>query len=130
MNLANEGLEARRKEEEASAKKRKAEEDVRWEGVCFRFSAFKVDEVHRHVGRESGTARGQLAVIQHRKEEEKGQAERTWVATRLVQEWGLHLAFNIRYTASRHGRIVPGVMSQQITSGSQADSQSPAFPVP
>ncbi|KAG8682713.1 hypothetical protein FRC09_016593 [Ceratobasidium sp. 395] len=31
MNLANEGLEARRKEEEASAKKRKAEEDVRWE---------------------------------------------------------------------------------------------------
>ncbi|KAG9127877.1 hypothetical protein FRC07_008145 [Ceratobasidium sp. 392] len=33
MNLANEGLEARRKEEEAAAKKRKAEEDVRWEGV-------------------------------------------------------------------------------------------------
>ncbi|KAJ1307358.1 hypothetical protein OPQ81_001463 [Rhizoctonia solani] len=31
MNLANEGLEARRKEEEAMAKKRKAEEDARWE---------------------------------------------------------------------------------------------------
>ncbi|CAE6519114.1 unnamed protein product [Rhizoctonia solani] len=31
MNLANEGLEARRKEEEATAKKRKAEEDARWE---------------------------------------------------------------------------------------------------
>ncbi|KAG9079004.1 hypothetical protein FS749_008933 [Ceratobasidium sp. UAMH 11750] len=34
MNLANEGLEARRKDEEAAAKKRKAEEDVRWEGTC------------------------------------------------------------------------------------------------
>ncbi|KAG8748155.1 hypothetical protein FRC10_008888 [Ceratobasidium sp. 414] len=33
MNLANEGLEARRKEEEVTAKKRKAEEDVRWEGM-------------------------------------------------------------------------------------------------
>ncbi|KAG9102607.1 hypothetical protein FRC06_001650 [Ceratobasidium sp. 370] len=33
MNLANEGLEARRKEEEATAKKRKAEEDARWEGA-------------------------------------------------------------------------------------------------
>jgi DnaJ family protein C protein 8 len=32
MNLANEGLEARRKDEEAAAKKRKAEEDARWEG--------------------------------------------------------------------------------------------------
>ncbi|CAE6456367.1 unnamed protein product [Rhizoctonia solani] len=32
MNLANEGLEARRKEEEATTKKRKAEEDARWEG--------------------------------------------------------------------------------------------------
>ena len=33
MNLANEGLEARRKEEEAATKKRKAEEDARWEGT-------------------------------------------------------------------------------------------------
>ncbi|KAH9002929.1 hypothetical protein EDB86DRAFT_96952 [Lactarius hatsudake] len=32
MNLANEGFEARKKEEEVSAKKRKAEEDARWEG--------------------------------------------------------------------------------------------------
>jgi DnaJ homolog subfamily C member 8 len=32
MNLANEGFEARKKEEEATAKKRKAEDDVRWEG--------------------------------------------------------------------------------------------------
>ncbi|KAI0775216.1 hypothetical protein BD413DRAFT_534039 [Trametes elegans] len=32
MNLANEGLEARKKEEEVNAKKRKAEEEARWEG--------------------------------------------------------------------------------------------------
>lgn len=32
MNLANEGLEARRKEEEVVSKKRKAEEDKAWEG--------------------------------------------------------------------------------------------------
>ena len=32
MNLANEGLEARRKDEEVAAKKRKAEEDKVWEG--------------------------------------------------------------------------------------------------
>jgi len=31
MNLANEGLEARKKEEEVTARKRKAEDDVRWE---------------------------------------------------------------------------------------------------
>ncbi|KAH9178237.1 hypothetical protein EDB89DRAFT_1843573 [Lactarius sanguifluus] len=31
MNLANEGFEARKKEEEVSAKKRKAEDDARWE---------------------------------------------------------------------------------------------------
>jgi len=31
MNLANEGLEARKKEEEVATKKRKAEEDKQWE---------------------------------------------------------------------------------------------------
>lgn len=33
MNLANEGLEAKRKEDEAAAKKRKAETDANWEGT-------------------------------------------------------------------------------------------------
>ena len=33
MNLANEGLEARKKEEEVQAKKRKVEEDKVWEGA-------------------------------------------------------------------------------------------------
>ena len=32
MNLANEGLEAKKKEDEVLAKKRKAEEDANWEG--------------------------------------------------------------------------------------------------
>jgi len=32
MNLANEGLEARKKEEEVTQKKRKAEDDKLWEG--------------------------------------------------------------------------------------------------
>jgi DnaJ family protein C protein 8 len=36
MNLANEGLEARRKEEESATKKRKAEDDARWEGTSFK----------------------------------------------------------------------------------------------
>jgi len=31
MNLANEGLEAKKKEDEVMAKKRKAEEDANWE---------------------------------------------------------------------------------------------------
>lgn len=32
MNLANEGFEARKKDEEVATKKRKAEDDARWEG--------------------------------------------------------------------------------------------------
>lgn len=34
MNLANEGLEAKKKEEEVNNRKRKAEEDKNWEGTC------------------------------------------------------------------------------------------------
>jgi DnaJ family protein C protein 8 len=32
LNLANEGLEAQKKEEELNQKKRKAEDDKKWEG--------------------------------------------------------------------------------------------------
>lgn len=35
MNLANEGLEARKKEEEVATRKRKAEDDKKWEGEHF-----------------------------------------------------------------------------------------------
>lgn len=34
MNLANEGLEARKKDEEVAQRKRKAEDDKTWEGMC------------------------------------------------------------------------------------------------
>ena len=33
MNLANEGLEARKKDEEVAQRKRKAEDDKNWEGI-------------------------------------------------------------------------------------------------
>jgi DnaJ family protein C protein 8 len=33
MNLANEGLEAKKKDDEVAARKRKAEEDKQWEGA-------------------------------------------------------------------------------------------------
>ncbi|SJL09701.1 uncharacterized protein ARMOST_13082 [Armillaria ostoyae] len=38
MNLANEGLEARKKDEEIAGKKRKAEEDRQWEGMFLSLS--------------------------------------------------------------------------------------------
>ena len=41
MNLANEGLEAKKKEEEVSAKKRKAEEDANWEGRSTHSNTFE-----------------------------------------------------------------------------------------
>ena len=36
MNLANEGLEAKKKEDEVLAKKRKAEDDASWEGLSLK----------------------------------------------------------------------------------------------
>ena len=41
MNLANEGLEAKKKEEEIQAKKRKAEDDKLWEGTSQKFVSSK-----------------------------------------------------------------------------------------
>jgi hypothetical protein len=38
MNLANEGFEARKKEEEVATKKRKVEEDANWEGMRLYYS--------------------------------------------------------------------------------------------
>lgn len=38
MNLANEGLEARKKDEEVAQRKRKAEEDKTWEGTITTYS--------------------------------------------------------------------------------------------
>ena len=50
MNLANEGLEARKKEEEVAAKKRKAEEDKDWEGART-FCRGHVRSTHRLLAR-------------------------------------------------------------------------------
>lgn len=40
MNLANEGLEARKKDEEVAQRKRKAEEDKTWEGTLLPIHTF------------------------------------------------------------------------------------------
>lgn len=42
MNLANEGLEARKKDEELASKKRKAEDDKNWEGKLYSLFLFLV----------------------------------------------------------------------------------------
>lgn len=41
MNLANEGLEAKKKEEEVMARKRKAEEDASWEGLSLQILSIR-----------------------------------------------------------------------------------------
>lgn len=46
MNLANEGLEAKKKEEEQLAKKRKAEDDATWEGAFLRLIDNKQSFAH------------------------------------------------------------------------------------
>lgn len=61
MNLANEGLEARKKDEEVASKKRKVEEDKRWEGALP--FLLRVDAFLTTLSRQQGTACGQLAVI-------------------------------------------------------------------
>jgi hypothetical protein len=59
MNLANEGFEARKKDEEVAAKKRKAEDDAKWEGNVLLYDSNSRCSCPPH--RNPGTARGQLA---------------------------------------------------------------------
>ena len=74
MNLANEGFEARKKEEEVTAKKRKAEDDARWEGNVLSFRIGLPGDSHARPRRNSGTARGQLAhLLQYIEKEEKAE---------------------------------------------------------
>lgn len=47
MNLANEGLEARKKEEEITSRKRKAEEDKTWEGALSFLSSFPTEKKNK-----------------------------------------------------------------------------------
>lgn len=82
MNLANEGFEARKKEEEVTAKKRKAEDDARWEGTVLYhyYRSFWRFSCPPH--RNQGTARGQLAFLcQYIEKEEKGKGRRSWLSS-------------------------------------------------
>lgn len=82
MNLANEGHEARKKEEEVAAKKRKADEDATWEGQwSIPFLCFVLLLMLNHIPCSyKRTTRGQLAVIQQcGKEEKEGQSRRSGV---------------------------------------------------
>lgn len=46
MNLANEGLEARKKDEEVAQRKRKAEEDKTWEGTLLPIRTLLLSTYH------------------------------------------------------------------------------------
>jgi DnaJ family protein C protein 8 len=63
MNLANEGFEARKKEEEVSMKKRKAEQDANWEGAL-RVCCFASFGAHARAGSEPRAARRFVAQFQ------------------------------------------------------------------
>jgi hypothetical protein len=83
MNLANEGFEARKKEEEVTAKKRKAEEDARWEGnvLC----SVPVPPLLLTSNREQGTASGQLAKLrQYLEKEEEAEGSCSWLKSHSV----------------------------------------------
>ncbi len=74
MNLANEGFEARKKEEEVTAKKRKAEDDAKWEGDVLYFPCGSSWRFSYPPHRNPGTARGQLAQLhQYIEKEEKAE---------------------------------------------------------
>lgn len=68
MNLANEGTEQRMKEAEVSMKKRKAEDDARWEGMLVDQSPRCWADGNHREPRESC---GQLARFQQTAEEEE-----------------------------------------------------------
>jgi hypothetical protein len=80
MNLANEGFEARKKEEEVATKKRKAEEDARWEGDVLPSRTITLGGSSHLLYRKPRTARGQLAQLrQHIEKEEKAEGRCSWL---------------------------------------------------
>ena len=86
MNLANEGLEARKKEEEVNARKRKAEEEARWEGASssLLFANVRVLMLITCIRRESRAEGRQLAeLLQRLKEEEKDEGRRSGLTVEL-----------------------------------------------
>lgn len=81
MNLANEGLEARKKDEEVAQRKRKAEEDKTWEGTLLPIHILLLPTYHTSVVyRNSRTACRQLAqLFQYLQEKEKDQNRFPWI---------------------------------------------------
>jgi hypothetical protein len=85
MNLANEGLEARKKEEEVTSRKRKAEEDKAWEGMfdfylqsaCLAMCEANCDCITSP--RHSRTTCRQLEVVREREEEKEKQSPDPWM---------------------------------------------------
>ena len=111
MNLANEGLEARKKEEEINLRKRKAEEDKTWEGTLYSSLSLSSDAntyaiSHRHPR----TTCRQLAILCERQEEKEKQGANSWViftphlsfSTTLSFLSSLFLAVNHRPLTHQH----------------------------
>lgn len=69
MNLANEGLEARKKEEEVAARKRKAEDEATWEGQRKRYIVRNCTDICAYSWPRG--ACGQLEELCHPEQEEK-----------------------------------------------------------
>lgn len=63
MNLANEGLEAKKKEDEVLAKKRKAEDDAHWEGSWLQISVLSSADLPDLYNSEPRATCRQLADI-------------------------------------------------------------------
>ena len=104
MNLANEGLEARKKDEEVAQRKRKAEDDKTWEGttnsiaICGNFSSF-VNRI-----RQPRTTSRQLAQFcKLEQEEEEDQDCYPWM-----------IPFNIRCTINQFAHKDIGSSSPKI----------------
>lgn len=104
MNLANEGLEARKKDEEIAGRKRKAEEDKNWEGTSLSFDhlgAACVDRISLAY-REQRPAGRQLAVIRNQlEEEEENQSNAP----------GMRSAFPLYCIRMQRWRSLPSILS-------------------
>jgi hypothetical protein len=80
MNLANEGLEARKKEEEINSRKRKAEEDKTWEGTLYSSLSLSSDaNTYATSHRHPRTTCRQLAILCEWQEEKEKQGANSWV---------------------------------------------------
>lgn len=106
-NLANEGLEARKKEEEVSARKRKAEDDKTWEGehvaqhIC-------VSYPHLVVREPRDPCRQLERLFQDKEQEEKGQrAGNPGVTGTSIPSCNCTFAIAMSFPVSPHYIVCP-----------------------